>query len=230
MTNIEALNILLNFLPTESRQKLKDAGLYDLILTKKISTGAEIYDYLEEEQASWQDADYSFLADELEKILNQGSVLQIGCGQGDLLMRLAQKNFTPIYGIDRSKIMIEATANKLKNCNDTCLFIQPIETFEFKLLKNINNVIINNFWSIISEEESINLLNNLKKCLDPEGLIIIGPYIEKKSPEKLLALKTLEKNLGFIFSYPFFKDFERCGYEAEVVELGGLRYFVLKNF
>jgi len=228
MTNIEALDIIFDFLPRNALEKLKKQGLYDPILSGQISQGAEIYDRLSEKEASFQDENYQWLANELQLLMNKGSLLQIGPGRGDLLMRLAEFNFKPIYGIDRSKVMLKKAAKRLKEYQETNLFQEKIENFNFSLLKNIDNVIINNFWGLLPEDKSKQLLNNLKKCIAEKCLIFIGPYSERpKDKEKLLAEKTLKENLGFVFSYPFFKDFPKYGYQTKLTDIGEVKYFIL---
>lgn len=62
-----------------------------------------------------------------------------------------------------------------------------------------------------------------------KSLIFIGNYLaKKKEKQRRLAEKTLKENLGFIFSYPFFKDFSKCGYQVKLIDLAGVKYFVLK--
>ncbi len=229
MTNIEALDIVFDFLPRGTLEKLKKQGLYEPVLSGQISQGAELYDWLSEEQASFQDADYQWLANELQPLMNKGSVLQIGCGRGDLLMRLARFGFKPIHGIDRSKRMLEKAKERLKDYQDAHLLQKKIEDFDFSSLENIDNVIINNFWGMLPEDESIKLLNDFKKCITKKTLIFIGNYPkETKDKQKLLAEEILKENLGFTFSYPFFKDFSKCGYHSKIVELNEAKYFVLQ--
>lgn len=103
-------------------KKIKREGLYDPILSQQISQGAQLYDYLSEEHAAFQDTDYSWLANELQPLMIKGSVCQIGCGRGDLLMRLAKFSFKPIYGIDRSQVMLKKAAQRLKEYQNTHLF------------------------------------------------------------------------------------------------------------
>ncbi len=227
MTNTEALDIIFNFLPNALLEKLKTQGLYGFVLSGKIRQGAELYDYLTEEQAALQDADYFGLAKALTYLLNTGSILQLGCGRGNLLMYLAQKGFTPIYGIDRSAAMLTKAKERLANFKDVYLSQEKVENFDFASLNNIANVIIQNFWSLLPEKSSVNLLNNLKNCLASDSLIIIGPCPQEPKIEKLLAEKTLKQNLGFTFSFPFFQNFSLCGYSSEIKTLASSPYFFL---
>ncbi len=227
MTNIEALDIIFNFFPSDVLEKVKQQGLYNLILSKKVRSGAEIYDHLSAKQATLQDTDYTWLADSLTPLLRQGSILQIGCGRGHLLMKLASYGFHPIFGIDRSEVMLEKTKQRMVNFKNVHLFQEKVEDFNFNQLHNISNVVINNFWGILAKESSVALLKNLKNCLNQDSLIIIGPCPKEPKIEKLIADKTLKQNLGFTFSFPFFQNFSLCGYSSEIKTLSSFPYFLL---
>lgn len=229
MTKIEALDIIFNYIPPSVLNQLKDEGAYNDILSGKIKTGAEVYDNLNTEHAYLQDADYTELVSTLKPYFNSGSVLQIGCGRGDFLMRCAECGYNPIFGIDRSSVMLSEAIHRLRDNNNAKLYLEKVEDFNFSNLNSIDNVIMNNFWGMIDEVTSMNLLENLKKCLDTNGVVIIGAYFDSsKSKERYEAEKVLKDELGFVFSYNFFKDFGRCGYKSSTINTKGGKYFVLK--
>lgn len=95
MTNSEALDVVFDFIPRSVLEQLKEEGAYDNILSGKIKTGAEVYDFMDEEHASLQDGDYTTLVETLKPHFLEGSILQIGCGRGDFLMRCAELGHTP---------------------------------------------------------------------------------------------------------------------------------------
>lgn len=227
MTLDEALDITFDFFPSQILARAKAEGLYDLILSGGVKTGAEIYDHLSPEQASWQDADYSVLAADLGQYLRPGSVLQPGCGRGDLLLRLANNGHLPAYGIDRSPVMIRAAEERLKGFERACLYTAKLEEFDFSILKGIDNVVINNFWGLLDEVSSLELLFKLKSVLSSKHSLVIGPYAGETRIEKLLAGKVLKEKLGFVFTFSFFKDFAQAGYESELINCGGMSYFLL---
>lgn len=228
MTNKEALDEVFNFIPKSILEQIKEEGGYDAILKGKAKSGAEVYDYIDEQHASLQDADYTTLAEILSEHFNNGSVLQIGCGRGDLLMRCADLGYSPVYGIDRSKTMLNEAKYRFKDNDNSKLFVKRVENFNFSDLNQIENVIINNFWGMIDRNTSINLLNNLKQCLTPNAKIFIGTYNEGEVPKKRqLADKTLKDNLGFIFSYGFYKDFDNCGFISKTLNIFNEKYFIL---
>ena len=228
MTNEEALDIIFSFFPRDILIKVKKAGLYDLITSKTVKDGSEIYDHLEEEYAKLQDTNYTKLAEKLLTHLKYGSLLQIGCGRGNLLMHMAEHGFKPIYGIDRSCVMLNAAQNRVKAYKDVHCIQKKIEDINFSTLPHIKNVIINNFWGILSEESSINLLKNLKQCINTESIILIGPIPNQTKIDMILANKTLKENLGFMFTYPYFDDFTSLGYKYKKITTTNGEYYLLK--
>ncbi|MBL7058378.1 class I SAM-dependent methyltransferase [Patescibacteria group bacterium] len=228
MTNEEALDVVFNFIHPSILEQLKAEGAYTDILSGKIKTGAEVYDYIDEQHASLQDADYTSLVNTLKADFNAGSLLQIGCGRGDFLLRCANIGHSPIYGIDRSSVMLDEAKYKLRNNQNANLYLEKIENFDFSKLNEINNVILNNFWGMVDEKSSIDLLNNIKKCLTPDAKIFIGTYSDNAiSPQRQKADITLKNNLNFLFSFGFFKDFDQCRYDSKTIDIGNEKYFIL---
>lgn len=227
MNIIEALDCVYDFFPKKVLEKLKKEGLYNPILSRRITEGSELYDYLSEEHIGLQDADYGVLAEEMLAYLCKGSIFQVGCGRGDLLSRFFDLGFAPLCGVDKSDSMLRGAREKL-NGRPVYLFNSKIENFDFFLVGKIDNVVINNFWGMISEEESRKFLLTLKGFLNKDSVVIIGQYRqESKSDEKLLAEKIIKEKLGFVFAYTFFNDFASCGYDSRTIKLNGGDYYLL---
>tara|TARA_Y100000389_G_scaffold191309_1_gene217250 strand:+ start:555 stop:1304 length:750 start_codon:yes stop_codon:yes gene_type:complete len=95
----------------------------------------------------------------LSSIKNKKSVLDIGCGDGELLRNLKKKNECNCYGIDFSSNLINVAKKKSKNINYFCLDMNKIK-YEFK--KNIK------FDYIITKRSIQNLTSwdNQKKFID----------------------------------------------------------------
>jgi hypothetical protein len=105
-----------------------------------------------------------------------------------------------------------------------------VEYFDWGSLPPQNNIIIHNFWELLSGPEARRLLENLKPCLTEKSLIFIGPYNNSlKTARRLRAEKILLNELGFIFSYPFYKNFSAGGYQAKIVMLQRRPYFLLRR-
>ena len=229
MNIIEALDVVYDFFSKKILEQLKREGLYDPILSGKISEGSEIYDYLSEKHSSLQDTDYTVLAEEMSQCMKKGSVLQIGCGRGDLLLRFFDLGFSPICGVDRSDAMLLGAKKKFGD-RKGYFFNARIEDFDFSIVGKVDNVVINNFWGMISEEKSAQLLRELKICLTPDSVVIIGSRrFQERPPERVVAERVLREKLGFVFSHPFFDDFEGCGYDSSIISLAGASYYLLKT-
>jgi SAM-dependent methyltransferase len=221
MNSIEALDIIFGFFPRALLGRLKGDGLYEPILAGKASSGADLYDYLAPMHARLQDADYSALAKSMEPYLPGPSILEIGCGGGDLLARLKAKGFGPLYGIDRSAVMLAAARKRLGVGPEIRLTQARVEEFPFSSIGGIDAVIINNFWQLLPRESASSLLASLRACLSGKGLVLIGPYgaVGARGEEYSRAEETLRDNLGFVFSYPFYEDFEAQGYGSDRISL-----------
>jgi SAM-dependent methyltransferase len=227
MTTYEALDIIFSFIPNQILNSFKKRGLYNPILSGQINQSADIYTYLTSAQAIWQNTDYYRLGRILIKYLRPGSILEIACGNGNLIENLAKSRFRPIYGLDHSRAMIRLARKKLKNYNQIYLILGKIEDYDFKKLAGIDNIIINNFWGLLDKRSSIKLLLDIKLHL--KGLLIIGPIPEDTPAKIKLAATYLEKNLHFIYSYPLFINFQQLGYREKIIDVNGARYYILSS-
>lgn len=227
MTTYEALDSIFSFIPGNILNSFKRQGLYDPILAGKITSCADIYTHLTSAQASWQRTDYSSLSQLLIPHLQPGSVLEIACGNGNLIEYLAQAQFKPIYGLDHSRAMIRLASKRLKSYEQVYLILEKIENYDFQKLIGIDNVIINNFWGLLNKRSSIKLLLDIKLHL--KGKLIIGP-IYTETPDRIkLAADYLEKNLHFNYSYPLFTNFKQLGYREEEINIRGGKYYILSS-
>jgi len=227
MTTYEALDTIFSFIPEKVLNTFKKKGLYDPILSGQVNSSADFYTRLKGAQAVWQNSDYRFLSKKLRPHLCPGSILEIACGQGDLMEHLAQAKFRPIYGLDHSRAMIHLARKRLKNYRQVYLISEKVENFDFRKLAGINNVIINNFWGLIDKRSSIKLLLDIKLHL--KGQLIIGPFYDQTPEPIRLAAECLERNLHFNYSYPLFTKFKQLGYREKEVEIAGAKYYVLSS-
>ena len=161
------------------------------------------------------------------KYLHHGSILEIGCGSGNLIENLAQFKFKPIYGLDHSRAMIRLAKKRLKNYGQVYLISGKIEDYNFQKMAGINNVIINNFWGLLNKRASIKLLLDIK--LNLKGKLIIGPIYEEIPTKIKLAADYLAKNLHFNYSYPLFTNFKQLGYQEKTIEVDGAKYYILSS-
>ncbi|HEY46965.1 MAG: hypothetical protein AMJ88_02875 [Anaerolineae bacterium SM23_ 63] len=222
------LEDLLYFVPKPILTLAKKHMLFDLILDGQIQDSASLYEHVPEWMLAFQDADYSELAMSMLPILQPGTVVEIGCGQGDLMRRLASLGVKPVYGIDRSLGMVKAARKKLDEFKEVEVFHSRVEDFNFSPLGSLANVIMNNFWGLLPTNASFELLCRLKEHMEPNGKIAIGDCREKiKSDYVVEAERRAAEEMNFIISYPLFMDFEKCGYHSECVSLAGGEFIVL---
>lgn len=227
MNIYEALDTIFAFIPEATRREFKNQGLYSPIISGRARCAGDIYLYLNAKQAIWQKTDYGFLAQALKPHLRPGSVLEIGCGDGNLLKQLSRRRFRPLYGLDHSPTMIRLAKKELKACPQSYLITERVEDYNLKKLSGIDNIIINNFWGLLPKRESIRLLLELKKCLHHDGRLIIGPINPKLPPQLKEAADYLEKHLNFKYSYPLFTSFHSLGYQEKKLEIAGQTYYLL---
>jgi len=227
MTTYEALDTIFSFIPANVLNTFKKRGLYDPIISGQINSSADIYPQLTGAQAVWQNTDYSYLSKILLKYLRRGSVLEIGCGGGNLMENLAKLKFQPIYGLDHSRAMVRLARKRLQDYSQVYLILGKIEDFDFQKLTGIDNVIINNFWGLLTKRASIKLLLDIKLHL--KGRLIIGP-IKAEIPGRIkLAADYLAKNLHFNYSYPLFTNFKQLGYQEKIIEINEAKYYILSS-
>ncbi|MFA4942223.1 MAG: class I SAM-dependent methyltransferase [Patescibacteria group bacterium] len=227
MTANEALDTIFSFIPTNVLKIFKKKGFYDPILSGKISSSADIYAHLNSAQAIWQDTNYSNLGNILTKHLRPGSILEIGCGSGNLIKKLTQAKFKPIYGLDHSRAMIRLAQKKLRDYEQVYLILEKIENYDFQKMTGIDNIIINNFWGLLPKRNSIKLLLDIKLHL--KGKLIIGPFYQETPIKIRLAAEYLEKNLHFHHYYPLFTNFKQLGYKEKIINVGEAQYYILSS-
>jgi hypothetical protein len=107
------------------------------------------------------------------------------------------------------------------------IFLNKAENFNYGILPKIDNIIINNFFGMISILQSKKILLAIKKCLTPESIILIGE--EKKLSANINeANQYLIKKYNFHFYFPFYKDFASDGYEYKKIKMDQLTYYLLQ--
>jgi SAM-dependent methyltransferase len=226
-TQLQVIDDVFYFLPKPLQWLGRMLGLYDKIINGTIKDAGDFYEHLPELLLRFQDPDYSQLADAMLPHLNTGTTVEIGCGRGDLMMRLALRGIKPIYGIDRIAGMVKAARKRLKKIEHTQVFHQRAERFDFSTLSPISNAIINNSWEIFPPDDSRDLLVRLKDSLEASGRVIIGNLSRPRPDYVVQASQRAQDELGFYLRYPQFLDFEACGYRSETVNLDGGEYAIL---
>lgn len=102
------------------------------------------------------------------------SILDIGCGDGVLNLRLKDYEYTNFLGIDFSKVSIEkALKHNFPNSN-----FEVADVVNFQPLQNFDAIIFNEAFYYIHDSERTNVLNRMLDCLNDNGIIITSIYRE----------------------------------------------------
>jgi ubiquinone/menaquinone biosynthesis C-methylase UbiE len=123
------------------------------------------------------------------------TVLDVGCGNGDLLISLRKSGFTgKLFGIDISEGLLE----EAKKCNEAENLNIRFEVMDAENLKFKDNC----FDAIIAKHMLYHLphvrkgINEIYRCLKPKGLFIITLNSEKNMPQLFKCEKLICKKYG----------------------------------
>lgn len=128
------------------------------------------------------------------------NVLELGCGTGRVSLQLNLKHIENISCIDLSKNMLEVFRRKLKiipsELKDRFTLYNK-NMIDFELDKKFDCIIIpfRSFQCITKVEDVIKCLNNLKKHLAKNGILLINIYIPTQNFKELEGLS--EKKVFF---------------------------------
>ena len=123
-----------------------------------------------------------YVLNQLKKY-NLNSLLDIGCGSGDLSYS-ASKILGNSVGIDFSESMIKIAKKKYKNNN---LIFENKDFFNFKINKQFDCLSANGFIEYLSIKDIVRFLRRSKEILKKNGLIVFG------SRNRLFNLYSLNK-------------------------------------
>ncbi len=118
-------------------------------------------------------------------------ILDVGCGRGDIThsMALSFPN-AHIDAIDISPMAIQMAKATVSSINFTCMDAMLFKGFGYKY----NFIVLNNIYEHV--ENPTGLLNNLKKYLEEDGMIIIS------TPNRYHIRNVLRKLLGKRITIP----------------------------
>jgi 2-polyprenyl-6-hydroxyphenyl methylase/3-demethylubiquinone-9 3-methyltransferase len=112
--------------------------------------------------------------DMVERYVNGGNVLEIGCGEGIFFNQIPENIYSFYEGIDISKVAIDKIEPSFKS-----LFkVADMETYQPN--KETYSVIVFNE-VLYYANNPIHLLRHYSKFLDDKGIMIIGMYLSAKS-------------------------------------------------
>ena len=109
----------------------------------------------------------------LSIIKNKKNVLDIGCGDGELLRNLKKKNKCNCYGIDYSQNLIKIAGRKSKNINYYCIDMNKIKD-EFKVKIKFDYIITKrSIQNLTSWKDQKKFINQLKFFSGPKTKILL---------------------------------------------------------
>lgn len=152
-----------------------------------------------EDMSEYYDIIYNDMTD-AEFYLNQakkskGSVLEIGCGTGRILIYLA-KHGIDITGLDISDKMLEKLKQKAqKQGLDIELFVRDMR--EFSLDKKFSLIILpyRSFLHLKNNKERLSALTCIKKHLLPEGKVIIHTCLPTEQELKITEFQVIDNEI-----------------------------------
>lgn len=105
---------------------------------------------------------------------SEPDILDIGCGDGVLNLRMRDYEYSYFLGIDFSKVSItKAKANNFPNSH-----FEVTDIVNFTPSRNFDVVIFNEAFYYIHDSEKSNVLNRILNCLNKDGIIITSIYRE----------------------------------------------------
>jgi SAM-dependent methyltransferase len=143
-----------------------------------------------------------FQMDIFKKYVNiNARILDIGCGYGRTLKELYDNGYENCIGTDFSEKMIERGKNLYPN-----LSFEIMEKGKTKYCENTFDAIIllAVLTCIITDDEQIELLNEIKRILKPDGIIYINDFLlnnDKRNVKRYEEYKQKYKKYG-IFELP----------------------------
>lgn len=150
---------------------------------------AEIYDDYNQGR---HELELAFYGEECKK--TKGKCLEIATGTGMILIPLLKEGLD-IYGLDVSEQMLNMLINKAKRQGisdiDKRVAKQDMKSFQYK--ESFDTIIIpaRSFLHIISQDDQIQTLKNVRKHLKPNGRLLLNFF----TPNYLDIVKTLSSNL-----------------------------------
>ena len=132
--------------------------------------------------------------DFLKKYVNKDSyILDIGCGYGRTLRECKKNGYKNLFGIDFSKNMIKRGKSEnpemnLQVGNAKCL---PFKTDEIDVV-----ILFSVLTCIISDEEQISVINEIRRVLKPNGIIVLDDFLLNNDERNMERYQKYRKKFG----------------------------------
>jgi len=164
--------------------------------------------------------DQSFYDDYLEFILKQASfqnVLELGCGTGEIAIRLAKLNKT-VYASDLSKDMLEVARLKAME-SDVSPHLSRVDMCDFEIDNQIDLVLClcDSLNYILNEEDVLKVFHNVFHCLKAGGTFIFD--VDSLYKMEMILKDYKEENDEDDFYFKWQVDRLGYGYVKHIVEI-----------
>lgn len=175
---------------------------------------AEVYDTFMDNVPYTEWADY--LQDILkEHGINDGLVLELGCGTGSMSEELALRGYDMI-GVDNSEEMLEIAARKKeKSGQDILYLLQDMQAFELYGTVRAIVSVCDSLNYITDEEELLEVFRLANNYLDPEGVFLFD-FNTRYKYETVLGNRTIAEDRdesSFIWDNYYYEDEKINEYE-----------------
>ena len=150
--------------------------------------------------------------------IDDGLILDMGCGTGNMTSRLCQLGYDMI-GIDNSEDMLAIAREKAVGDEENILYLlQDMRSFELYGTVRAIVSICDSMNYILKEEELLQVFKLVNNYLDPEGLFIFDLNTLYKY-ETLLGDRTIAENRGdcsFIWDNYYYDEEKINEYELSI--------------
>jgi len=140
--------------------------------------------------------------------INNGLLLELGCGTGSMARRMSGKGFDMI-GIDYSEEMLSIAREKSMESEDRILYLCQ-DMREFELFGTVAAVIsvCDSMNYILTEEELLKVFRLVNNYLDPQGIFVFD-LDTQYAYEEILGDNTIAENReegSFIWENTYYED------------------------
>jgi len=119
---------------------------------------------------------YSMIAGYFRHLKPEGSILDVGCGEGILQQRLGEQSYSRYVGIDMSAMAIEKA--KIRESEKT-LFIEA-DAEKYSLSESFDTIVFNEILCYIPNP--VSLLKHYESFLHKDGIYIISMFKDFRNP------------------------------------------------
>lgn len=129
------------------------------------------------------DSVFSYVVDDIpfyveEATRSGGTVLEVGCGTGRVSIPIAQAGID-VVGIDSSHMMLARAREKSQKAGTPNLKLLRADMRDFNISSKFNLIVIpfRGFLSLLSVDDEIRTLMNIKRHLEPGGRLIFDIFV-----------------------------------------------------